>query len=192
VKATFFIITVSLFSFSYTTAQSWFQGSVTLTDKLVLTGDVSVDTRYDLVLIKNKDIVDVYPAHRVYAARLYDSKKDINRRYVSIRDQLNPRVFELYEIVTGGEISVLRREVSGHSATIEHEALGFDYYVLFENELIDLSDFNPRVYSKLKEADALLATFVKEHRLNPNISASAVRIIQFFNKRSALSEVVRK
>jgi hypothetical protein len=173
-------------------AQSWFQGSVTLADKQVLTGDLSIDTRYDLILIKNKDIVDVYPAHRVYAARIYDSKSDINRRYVSIKDQWNPRVFELYEIVTSGEISVLRREVSRYSTTIEHEALGYAYYVLFENELIDLNDFNHRVYSKLKESDALLTSFVKQHRLNPNNGASAVRIIQFCNKRSGSAQVVRK
>jgi hypothetical protein len=192
VRTTFFIATVLIFSSSQAIAQSWFKGSVTLADKQVLTGDVSIDTRYDLILIKNKDLVDVYPAHRVYAARLYDSKKDINRRYVSIRDKSNPRVFELYEIVTSGEISVLRREVSRYSTTIDHEALGFEYYVLFENELINLNDFNPRVYSKLKDSDALLTTFVKQHRLNPNTGASAVRIIQFCNRQSASAEVVRK
>jgi hypothetical protein len=192
VRSTFFIGCFLLFSCGDAIAQSWFEGSVTLADKQVLTGDLSIDTRYNLILIRNKDLVDVYPAHRVHAARVYDTKNDINRRYVSIKDQSNPRVFGLYEIVTGGEISVLRREVSRCSTTIEHEALGFDYYVLFENELIDLTDFNPRVYSKLKKTDEMLTTFVREHRLNPNISASAVRIIQFCNKQSALSEVVRK
>jgi hypothetical protein len=126
VKATFFIATVFIFLFNHAIAQSWFQGSVTLADKQVLTGDLSIDTRYDLVLIKDKDVLDVYPAHRVYAARVYDSTKDINRRYVSIKDQMNPRVVELYEIVTSGEISVLRREVSRYSTTVEHEVLGFE------------------------------------------------------------------
>lgn len=173
-------------------AQTWFQGSVTLADKQVLVGDISIDTQYDLILVRNQELVDVYPAHRVSSARIYDSDHDFNRRYVSLQDQFNPRIFELYEIVTSGEISVLRREVSRYSTTIEHEALGFEYFILFENELIDLKQFNPKVYPKLKESEVAVASFVKQHRLNPNNEASAVQIIQYYNKQSAAAEVVRK
>ena len=172
-------------------AQKWFKGSVTLADKQVLTGDISVDTQYDLVLYKNGNLVDVYPAHRVYATRIYDSTKHINRRYVSIKDQINPRHVELFEIVTSGEISVLRREVTRYSTTTEHEALGFEYFVLFEDELIGLKEFNPKVYSKLKGND-VTQSFVRRNKLNPNIDANAVRIIQYHNKMVASAEVVKR
>jgi hypothetical protein len=192
VKILFIIITLVIFPVSNATAQTWFEGSITLADKQVLTGDISIDTRYDLILIKNNGVVDVYPAHRVYAARVYDANKKINRRYISMKHPFNARLSLLFEIVISGEIFVLRRELTRYSTTIEHEALGFDYYVLYENELIELESFNPRVYPKLKPSEDALASFIKNNRLNPNDEAAAVQIIQYYNKQVASAEVVRK
>jgi hypothetical protein len=181
-----------IFSFTQINGQSWSKGSVTLANKHVLTGDISVDTQYDLILVRSGDLVDVFPAHRINSSRLYDSKKDINRRYISLKDPINPRMSKLFEIVISGEIFVLRREVSQFSTTIEHEALGFEYYVLFENELIALKQFNPKVYPKLKESEVAVASFIKQHQLSPNNEANAVQIIQYYNKQVVSAEVVKK
>jgi hypothetical protein len=179
-------------SFTQGNAQSWCKGSVTLANKEVLTGDISVDTQYDLILVRRGEITDVFPAHWIYSSRIYDSKKDINRRYVSLKDPINPRLSKLFEIVISGEIFVLRREVSQFSATVAHDALGFEYYVLFEDELIDLKQFNPKIFPKLKESEIAVASFIKQHHLNPNNEANAVQIIQYYNKHMASAEVVRK
>lgn len=173
-------------------SQSWFKGSVTLSNKQVLTGDISVDTQYDLILVRRDNAVDVFPAYRIYSSRMYDSKKDINRRYVSLKDPVNPRMSKLFEIVISGEVFVLRREVTRFSTTPEHDALGYEYFVLFENELIDLKQFNPKVYPKLKESEVAIASFIRQQRLNPNNAANAVQIIQYYNKKVTTAEVTRK
>lgn len=191
-RALYIICVIVAIAAGEAAAQSYFRGSVTLNNKQVLTGEISIDTQYDLVLVRNDGLVDVYPAHRVYASRIYDADKNINRRYVSMKHPINPRLSQLFEIVISGEVLVLRREVTRYSTTVEHEALGYNYYLLFENELIELKSFNPKVYPKLKASEEALAAFIKNNQLNPNNEAAAVQIIQYYNKQVASVEVVRK
>jgi len=162
---------------------SWLQGSLVLHTREVLTGDVSIEARHDVVLLRQNGHVDVYPAHRISAVYFYDPAANVNRKFVSLASTPSHRpVYRLYEIVVAGEINLLRHErlAAGHSAN--HEIQGFQYVVHFQNDIIALNKFRNRIYPRLVRAQPEnLATFVKDNHLNPNEPAAAIRIIQYYN-----------
>ena len=157
----------------------WYDGSVVLDNKSVHQGKISIE--HDLVLLKSGEHVDVLPAHKLQSVFYYDQRANINRRLVSIQGSSFFERARLYEIVLIGNASILRRSKTG----IHHpqsDALDFEYFTMVEEKLVPLNKFRKKVFpTLLNDAGLALKVYVKENRLNPNVSANAIRITQQYN-----------
>jgi hypothetical protein len=161
----------------------WSEGSLVLNNKEVLCGKISVEEKYDIVLLKSGERVEVYPAHSIRSVFYYDAAVNINRRYLVMETSKAPvSKFQLCEIVLPGNVTVVRH-VKDISLKPYSDADDFYYYVKMENELIQLDKFRSKVYDRLlHEGGLVLSVFVSENRLDPNNSAHAIRIIEEYNK----------
>jgi hypothetical protein len=165
----------------------WLKGSLVLHTREVLTGEVSIEARHDVVLLRQHGHVDVYPAHKISAVYYYDTTVNINRKFVSLASTSSYRpVFRLYEVVLAGEVNLLRHERLAAPNFNHHEIQGFQYLIRFQDDVIALRKFRNRIYPKLLRAQpASIAQFVKANHLNPSEPAAAIRIIQYYNTLSA-------
>jgi hypothetical protein len=159
----------------------WHEGSVVLKTKEVLVGEVSIEPAYDLILHRVEGRVEVYPAHKIQSLHFYDEEANINRKFISLKQEGVFNHHQLYEVVLWGAVNVYRKQKAwtGNSPS---DADGFNYYVSYRDHLNDIHKFRDRVYPYLLEsAGSLLSVFMDENNLNPNLSASAITIAQFYN-----------
>jgi len=162
---------------------SWLQGSLVLHTHQVLTGEVSIEARHDVVLFRQNGHVEVYTAHKVSAVYYYDPAANVNRKFVSLASTSSYRpVYRLYEVVLSGEVNLLRHERLATARFTNHEVQGFQYVVRFRDTIIALRKFRSRIYPELlRTQPESLARFVKDNHLNPSEPAAAIRIMQHYN-----------
>jgi hypothetical protein len=163
----------------------WLQGSLVLGTREVLTGEVAVEARHNVVLFRQSGHVDVYPAHKISAVYYYDPTANVNRKFISIPSASGHfPVFHLYEVVLAGPVDLLRQERQAATAgSVNHEAHGFEYVVRFHDHFIALRKFRSRIYPRLmRDKPEHIAQFVKANGLNPNEPAAAIQIIQYYNR----------
>ena len=171
-------------NFQNLTAQSpsWFEGSVVLATCEVLVGKISIQDNHDLILFQKGETVTVYPAHRIRSLYFYDMANNLNRRYLSLRENDGVRSsYHLFEMVVMGKVDVLRRKKA--SAFYQHtEALDFNYFIRYNNELLALRKFKRKIYPQLRsEPGSRLENFVASSRLRPDLPPNAIRIIEYYN-----------
>ena len=182
----------SVFLFARET--KWYEGSIVLKSKEVLPGEILVEPEYDLVLHRVNNKVDVYPAHRIQSVYFYDEEANINRRFISLKEQGLFTHHQLMEVVISGEVSIYRKQKVFITNT-PSDAEGYYYFIDHQNHLIDLFKFRTRVYPHLVESSGnMLTVFMQENNLNPNSSANAITIITFYNnlQLKAHNEIVAK
>ena len=161
----------------------WLPGSLVLHTSQVLTGEVSIEARHDVVLFRHNGHVDVYAAHKVSAVYYYDPTANVNRKFVSLTSTSGYRpVYRLYEVVLAGEVNLLRHERLTAAQSSHHEIHGFQYVVRFQDTVMALRKFRSRIYPRLvRSQPESITAFVKDHHLNPSEPAAAIRIIQYYN-----------
>jgi len=173
----------------------WHNGAIVLRNDKVVVGRVQMEELYDIILFIPRDSnhVEVYPAFKLKSIRFFDSAAQINRRYVSVQPNTsNNEVFQLFEIVVAGQVSVVRRLKAFHAA-IPDDATDFTYYSLHQAELVELKKFATKVYPKLLyPSDNQLNSYARHNRLNPNQLADAIILIKYFNTMCALGEVITR
>src|SRR5690242_5084147 len=77
----------------------WSEGSLVLNNKQVLCGKIAVELKYDMVLFKSDDKVDVYPAHSVQSVFYYDATANVNRKFIVLASGKYPmKKPYLYEV----------------------------------------------------------------------------------------------
>jgi hypothetical protein len=167
---------------------TWYSGSIVLADESVLVGEVSVDAFHDVVLYKSSENrVRVFPAFKIKLALYFDPQASINRRFVSWQEDLSVQSTSLYEVVTSGELAILRKPK--FNLKDFSDAVAFDYFIKEQNQLFHLKDFARRFYSRLINRPGLLE-YVSSEKLNIYQDADAIRIIVFFNKLISTGIVV--
>jgi hypothetical protein len=169
--------TISLFA----EEMDWYEGSIVLKTKEVLVGEISIEPAYDLILHRIDGKVDVYPAHKIQSFHFYDKDANINRKFISLKQEGLFNSHQLYEVVLWGDVDIYRKQKAwtGNSPS---DADGFSYYVSYRDQLNDIHKFRDRVYPYLLEsAGSLLSVFMDENNLNPNFLANAITIAHFYN-----------
>lgn len=181
------LIVLCLFTASkLVAAPEWKEGSIVLQSLEVKVGQLSVDERYDIVLFQNGNRVDVFPAHKIRSVLYYDVQANLNRKFVSVNDDaLHVRSASLYEIVVPGDVSVLRK-LKGTPEKNLSDAHDYNYFVQCDGQIFPIQSFRTKVYPLLvMKAGAAFSSTVSCKRMDPNLSADAIRIIQFFNTLEA-------
>ena len=171
---------------------AWHKGSVVLKTKEVLVGEVSIEPAYDLILHRIDGRVEVYPAHKIQSLHFYDEDANINRKFISLKQEGLFNRHQLYEVVLWGEVNIYRKQ-KAWTGKSPSDADGFNYYVYYRDQLSDIHKFRDRVYPYLLEsAGSLLTAFMDENNLNPNLSASAITIVHFCNNLKKEDQLLAK
>lgn len=158
----------------------WYTGAIVLQTQVVLTGILAVEPAHGIVLHKQGDQVNIYPAHRVQSLQFFDPQANINRKYISLQHGAWSRC-RLYEVVVKGTVHVLRY-AKRNMFPIYSDADSFIYYIYTGSELMQLRAFRKQVYPTLqKEGGVQFAMFVLEENLNPNNPVHAIRMVQYYN-----------
>ena len=160
----------------------WNDGSAVLTSGYVIVGKLVIDPSLDIVLFEEDGKRTVYPAHKVRSLYYYDDSADINRRFISLKDNsaLHNR-YQLFEIVVQGEVSVLRKQKTRFSKP--SDALDFTYYVNYLDDVVLLRKFGKKIYPQLKSAMEKLDDFVSANHLREYDSSNSITIIEFYNRQ---------
>lgn len=162
----------------------WFQGSiVTSSTRVVLTGEIALEENFDLILFKQQGQVQVLNAHRLESVFFYDSLLQMNRKFISVRDEsLLGSNFGLYEVVVTGEIKLIRH-LKDYAAPSSSLVDDYVYYIHNLEQLVLLQFFSERVYADLVvRGGEHLKQYEKINRLNPHHADDAVKLIIQFNK----------
>lgn len=175
----FFVFTTSLSARDLV----WHDGSVVLASREVLTGKITMEPGFDLLLLRTGDSCLVLPAHKVLSLYFYDAEENINRKFASLKENDSPLAPQhFYEVVLYGKVNVIRRLRQTKSRSTGLDALDYVYFVQRENELTKLERFKKDIYPALLSAsDERLTEFVSSNKLDPADAAQAIRIIEYYN-----------
>ena len=159
----------------------------------VLVGKISIKDEHDLILFEQGEMRTVYPAHKIRSLYFYDRGSNINRRYLSLKEDHGVRSsYHLYEIVVTGQVDVLRRKkmsaFSGHPGELD-----FNYFTRYNDELIALRKFKKKVFPQLRsEPVTRLENFITANKLRADLPPNAIRIIEFYNSLVKTAEPVAR
>lgn len=161
---------------------NWTKGEVILTDSSRLSGELSVNYSLDLLLVKKDgNSMQVYPAHKVKSFALYDSQTQNRRQFISWTFQsvkgMKGQAF--FEIVTFGTLSILRREKKYHLLG-PHRSLSPEY----RDHAFEQSNTDKYVYFVLNGSTVTdFITFQKE--LSKEVFAEYRQEIEAFMKKKS-------
>ncbi|MEK6780610.1 MAG: hypothetical protein AABY93_02835 [Bacteroidota bacterium] len=159
----------------------WSQGIIVMVDGEVRQGELAFQVS-EIVLFRDAGVVTVFPANKVRSFRNYDQEENINRKFVSRASQTG-RIASFYEIVVWGEVSVMRKLKSQVISNQENsDKDGYDYFICFQNNLVNLRHFRSKVYPNLISSSSQMEVLISCHHFNPNNKADAIQIIQFYNR----------
>src|SRR6186713_1997451 len=85
-KSIFFGLLFVNFQMLYAQHEVWFEGSLVLSTCEVLVGEILPPAGYDVVLFEKDNSRMVYPAHKIRSLYFYDRDKNINRKFISVKD----------------------------------------------------------------------------------------------------------
>lgn len=163
--------------------EKWFRGSVVLSDQRVIVGEISVYADHHVIMLRTSKGIVTLPAKKLVSFFFYDADVNVNRKYVSrLNEESEFQQYQFFEVVLTGIVTVLREQVIGTQGV--DDASDFHYFVLYDNQLIELRKFKKLVFPKITKRSQELLTFVKENHLDPGQSANAIKIIEYFNHSS--------
>lgn len=177
------ILVISLFFCTGLQAfgQEWFNGSVVLKNKKVLSGEIAYLPGRDAVFLKVGDVKMVLPAFRVESFSQYDEEAKIQRNFVVILNNVGAaRTFQFYEVVTAGVVSVLRQQNSGWYS-IHRETMEYEYFVMKDETIMPMKRFRRHVYPSLKQSSATLSDYVAKNKIDLFNFNDTMRLIEYFN-----------
>jgi hypothetical protein len=162
----------------------WYRGSIVLSNEEVITGEVAIHAKQDVVLFRNEGMLTVYPAHKIQKVFFYDQRADINRKFVSlVSDGYGYHQFKIYEIVLYGEVTVLRKEKKFSDWDSPKD---FNYFILQNQKIVPIKYFKRKIFPSLIAKDQFaVVSFVNDEKLNPNSLADIIQIIAYYNKAEA-------
>jgi hypothetical protein len=95
--------------------------------------------------------------------------------------QLGRPIYQLYEVLMKGEVTVVRRKKE-NAFSVHADALDFNYFILYNNELTPLRKFKKKIFPHLLiSSDNRLEEFISIHRLTAPHATNTLRIIEFYN-----------
>ncbi len=180
-----YLLWFALFIVGSTRAQpidTWFKGSLTLTDGRVLVGQISKATPADFLVLRSTEGKTTILPHKINSFRYYDSISNINRQFISIKDATPFQFWKLYEVVIQGKAKVLRRPRPLAFSDALHEINDYNYFILYNEELTPIKKFRTVVYPELvQEKPIEIEQFVSSHHLNISEMKSVLLILKEYN-----------
>lgn len=164
---------------------TWYEGVVVLKTNEVMVGEVFIQPSLNVVLFRSSGKTSFFPAGKISYVNFNDGKVNMPRKFIAQISKLNGReMANLYEVVLQGEMSVVRKPKGSvvHGAEMD-DVRSFDYFILWNNNLLKLSDFKRSIYPSMAEDSGWLKNIAQKERLDPNHASDAIRLIHFYNER---------
>lgn len=188
------IFCLLLINFQHLQCQSltWHQGAVVLQSDRVITGRISIEPLYHLILVESEKIRNVYPAHNIKSLYFYDEAYNINRRFISLKNQdMVHREHQLYEVILQGEVTFLRQQKTKKNQP--SDAMDFTYYIQHRGDMVPLRKFRRKIYPDLLEkAGGSLDHFIAANNIRAINDKNSIRIIEFYNRFVSSDDAIAK
>lgn len=188
-KVLFVCVLVVSFHTLHSQSLMWHEGVLVLSNNEILRGKFAIEQLHDIVLYRNDIVSEVFPAHKVRSLFFYDEKENINRRFVSVKqNDMSRPWYQIYEVVVAGEVAVMRRK----KASEKHlsNTSSFTYYIQYQDSLIPFGKFTKQIYPILStNMGSCLDEYIRKNRLRTYHMASSIQIIEFYNQSSRSTEV---
>src|SRR5688572_23521352 len=175
------LVLMTTFSFS-SFGEEWLKGSVVLKSKSVLRGEISVKHGYDVVFFRVSDQISVIPAFKIANLNIYDEELEAQRRFVSLNIGVGAaRSHQFFELLVDGEVSILRRQLTLWYS-LHLDLTEYEYYVLYDEEILGLHKFRKKVYPALvTKSDGALESYVEANKLSPKTLEDIVDMSTYYN-----------
>lgn len=165
----------------------------------VIQGEFLVNFKQNVIIYDAENKRRFFLPSKIKSFRYFDEEANINRKFITIQEN---RKYEFYEIVSEGEIVVVRKKMPIYKILPEkryiydrynypEEAQNYRYFILNDcNELMEFSQFQRKILPKLdKEWNKQLTAFCKqENLLIRDNEIDMIRLIIYFNDLIRIDE----
>ncbi len=177
------------------TSTGWQEGVIVLHDKTVLQGTINYDYRYDVVMYRKAGKIITFTPLQVASFCYFDPKTNIFHRYMTLARQKTAYTERqtIFEIVLKGTVQYLRRHNQyppvisndqSHASDqpfYQEQIVCYDYYILYQDQLIKSRRFQQEVLPQLAAVDHSLMAYIKDQRLQTGNVGDQIRLIRYFN-----------
>lgn len=166
-------------------ATTFYQGAIVDRNQAVIVSQVALQPTFDAVLYKvgkTSSTTSIMPAHQVASFRYYDSASNINRHFVSLKQQ---GLFRFYEIVLYGKVQIIRRLKKYAPQENADEGFDYNFFVFHAGNIYPLSKFKSKVLPSLAAMyGEELTDFVEDKKLNLSKVEAIFQVIKKCNQLS--------
>lgn len=159
----------------------WNLGTVTLNSGALITGHLCYEPKLQVLLSYQEGKVQVYAPRQIEIFDFFDQDLQVFRQYQSIakKREGGKQRYQIYEIITLGEFSLLRQETNSNAAyhaPMEELAsrLRFDYFVWNGDELWPYRQFQKEFLAPLALKQTSFRKWTVEHE-RPSLSINERR-----------------
>lgn len=179
------------------THTDWHSGIIILNDQSIISGDISYDYKYDLIMYRNEGKTQTFTSRQISSFSYYDAQKNILHKFITLvytsRPYFEQRAF--FEVILNGDISYLRKHnrFPTYDATEKQllhlttnrgknpHVVCYDYFVYINQNLIKASQFNKKVLPLMLKKDQSLNNYIKKENLRTYDTGDQITLIRYFN-----------
>ncbi|MDW7693799.1 hypothetical protein R9C00_03495 [Flammeovirgaceae bacterium SG7u.111] len=174
------------------TNTTWYSGEIYFENGTTSSGEIHYNSQKGIVLLKNQDAIKAYSNQKISAFLFVDPQLNTIRRFIAIGQ--NQKGF--FEVIVDGYCPVLRKaqkyayldasHVSNEHLSDEersqHEQT-FDYYMLYQGELIPIRFFQKNVLPLLrKDFKNEINGFMETYQLKTRSLTHNLMVINHYNQ----------
>lgn len=164
----------------------------------IISGVFYFDEKLDLLYQKLDSRRVSFPVFKLKSLHFYDAEENINRQFIKITSDKSVSKFpyQLYEVVVGGEMKILRKRklhdypVSEGEVELSREeetVYNYRYYVFWNGNIHHSNRFYKEVYPRLTREDGQIAAeVIKDQDYNLRELANVIRFVESYNRLAKL------
>ena len=174
----------------------WHKGAIVLSSHDVVTGEVSYDPTYDVVLQRSEGRVQTFTAAQVNYFHIMNKQTGQLRRFVALPHQsglnfLYKRNY-FFEVLLSGEVTFLRKS-SKNKSFLQHvqrsklsklnlDNLCYDYFMLHDENLISIKNFEEDALPLLTHEDSKgIHDYIEARNIRKFTPRNQLMVIHFYN-----------
>lgn len=190
----FFFIFKAQASINFSTLE-WYKGAIVLSSHDVVTGDVSYNPTYDVVLHRSEGKMQTFTASQVNYFHIINKHTGQMRRFVALPHQSSLNfLYErnyFFEILLSGEVTFLRKtnknrgfihhaQKSAKLSRLNLDNLCYNYYMLHNEALVRVKNFEKDALPLLTHADGI-HEYIEARNIKKFTPRNQLVVIHFYN-----------
>ena len=165
---------------------SWYLGKVKLKDSITLSGRISYQLKYHVLMYKNDGKINTYTANLVDYFEVQDKDfKNVKRYYsIPVKIRENKEIQQFFEVVIRGEMSLLKREEQVRKRMGKRTVVTMVdrfYYMDGSGFVQNLVPTKKNILRLMDTHAREVSEFMEDLDLNPSKSAHLKQLFIFYN-----------